>query len=40
MPFHVPRLDDRGFSDVFEFPITIEDEAKPAFASADRRAAA
>jgi peptidoglycan/xylan/chitin deacetylase (PgdA/CDA1 family) len=33
MPFHMPRLDDKGFSNVFEFPITIEDEAKPAFAS-------
>lgn len=33
MPFHMPRLDDKGFSNAFEFPITIEDEAKPAFAS-------
>ena len=40
MPFHVPRLDDRGFSNVFEFPITIEDEAKPAFPRRVRAAAA
>jgi hypothetical protein len=27
-PFHPPRLDDRGFSDVVSFPITVEDESK------------
>jgi hypothetical protein len=26
-PFHPPRLDDRGFSDVVSFPITVEDES-------------
>ena len=26
-PFHPPRLDDKGFADVFSFPITVEDEA-------------
>jgi hypothetical protein len=26
-PFHPPKLDDSGFSDVFSFPITVEDDS-------------
>ncbi len=33
LPFHPPRLDGRGYTDVFSFPIAIEDEARPAFAT-------